>query len=182
MDTFFVTAKVVSERKNTCMQLFVSDTGFMYVYPMKSKSEIPLAVKAFAKEIGVPISLILDPDGTQKLHKLDNVTREMGCKLKFLMRRTQWANLAEKYIGLLKEAVRKDMKDTDSPLQFWDYCAERRVKINNLTAKNLFQLHGSNPNQTITGNAGDILNLCTLGWFEWCYYCDANNFPMQEEK
>ena len=51
MDTFFVMAKAVLSRKNTCMQLFVSDVGFMYVYPMKSKSEIPLAVKAFAKEI-----------------------------------------------------------------------------------------------------------------------------------
>ena len=53
MDSFLVTAKAVLERKNTCMQLFVSDMGFMYVYPMKLKSEIPMAVKAFAKEIGV---------------------------------------------------------------------------------------------------------------------------------
>ena len=52
MDTFFVTAKAISERKSTCMQLFVSDTGLMYVYPMKSKSEIPMAAKVFAKEIG----------------------------------------------------------------------------------------------------------------------------------
>ena len=51
MDTFFVTAKAVSEQKNTCMQLFVSDTGFMYVYPMKSKSEMPMAIKAFVKVI-----------------------------------------------------------------------------------------------------------------------------------
>ncbi len=76
MDTFFVTAKAFLSQKNTCMQLFVSDVGFMYVYPMKSKSEIPLAVKAFAKEIGVPISLILDIKGTQKSHKLNNVTRK----------------------------------------------------------------------------------------------------------
>ena len=164
------------------MQLFVSDTGFMYVYPMKSKSEIPDAVKAFAKEIGVPVSLILDPEGTQKSNELDKITKDMGCKLKFLERKTQWANLAELYIGLLKEAVRKDMKDTDSPLKFWDYCAERRVKINNLTAKNLFQLHGSNANQKITGYPGDISNLCQLGWFDWCYYRDANPFPKQEEK
>ena len=74
------------------------------------------------------------------------------------------------------------MKDTDSPLKFWDYCAERRVKINNLTAKNLFQLHGSNANQKITGDPGDISNLCQLGWFDWCYYRDANPFPKQEEK
>ena len=156
MDTFHVTSKAQSSRGNKHMQLFVSDTGFMYTYPMKSKSEIPNAVKAFAKEIGVPLSLILDPEGTQRSHKLDKITKDMGCRLKFLERKTQWANLAELYIGLLKEAVRKDMKDTDSPLKFWDYCAERRVKINNLTAKNLFQLHGSNANQKITGDPGDI--------------------------
>ena len=48
-----MTVKAVLEWKSTCMQLFVSDTGFMYVYPMKLKSEIPMAVKVFAKEIGV---------------------------------------------------------------------------------------------------------------------------------
>ena len=53
MDLFLVTAKAVSEWKSTCMQLFVSDTGFMYVYPMELKSEIPMAVKVFTKEIGV---------------------------------------------------------------------------------------------------------------------------------
>ena len=34
MDTFFATRKAKSYRGNTCMQLFVSDTGFIYVYPM----------------------------------------------------------------------------------------------------------------------------------------------------
>ena len=36
------------------MQRFVSDTGFMYVVPMKSITEIVQAVKQFAKAIGVP--------------------------------------------------------------------------------------------------------------------------------
>ena len=53
MDTFQVTAKALSQRGNRYMQLFVSDTGYMFVYPMKVKSEIPNAVKAFAKEIGI---------------------------------------------------------------------------------------------------------------------------------
>ena len=87
----------------------------------------------------------------------------MNCPLKFLERRTQWANLAELYIGLLKEAVRKDMKDSDIQLKFWDYCAKRRVLINNLTAKGLHKLQGSNANQLITGDSGDISNLCQFG-------------------
>ena len=44
MDMFQVTAKAVSQQKNRYMQLFVSDTGYMYVYPMKLKTEIPNAV------------------------------------------------------------------------------------------------------------------------------------------
>ena len=110
------------------------------------------------------------------------VAKEMCMPLKFLERATQWANLAELYIGLLKEAVRKDMKESDSPLKFWDYCAKRRVLINNLTSKNLFQLNGANANLKIVGDAGDISKLCSLDWFEWCYYRDKSPCPYQCEK
>ena len=48
---------------NTIMQFFVSDKGFVYIVPMKSRGELHLALKMFAKEIGVPLSLILDPSG-----------------------------------------------------------------------------------------------------------------------
>ena len=74
------------------------------------------------------------------------------------------------------------MKDSNSPLVFWDYCAERRALINNLTAKNLFQLDGTNANFKITGEAGDISNLCTFGWYDWIYYRDSSGFPNQQEK
>ena len=82
----------------------------------------------------------------------------MNLPLKFLERRTQWANLAELYIGLLKDTARKDMKDSDSPLRFWDYCAERSVLINNLISKNLFQLNDGNVNLKIVGETDDISN------------------------
>ena len=68
------------------------------------------------------------------------------------------------------------MKEFDSPLKIWDYCAERRVLINNLISKNLFQLNGSNANLKIVEDAGDISNLCSLGWFEWFYFQDRSPF------
>ena len=40
----------------------------------------------------------------------------MDYTLKLLEKKTKWENLAELYIDLMKEAVRKDMKDSDSPL------------------------------------------------------------------
>jgi hypothetical protein len=55
MDTFFATVKAgKSSRGHTCCQLFVTDKGFVYVVPMKSKGEVLQAVKQFAKEIGAP--------------------------------------------------------------------------------------------------------------------------------
>ena len=58
------------------MQLFVSDTGYMFVYPMTLKTEIVNAVKAFAKQIGVPTYLILDTEGTETSKELNKGTKE----------------------------------------------------------------------------------------------------------
>ena len=67
----------------------------MYVYPMKSKTEIINAVKAFATAIGVPTALILDPKGTHRSEEFQKAANDMNLPLKFLEWRTQWANLAE---------------------------------------------------------------------------------------
>ena len=44
-------------------------------------------------------------------------------------------NKAELYIGLIKEAVITNMKDSDCPIAFWGYCMEIRARINNMTKK-----------------------------------------------
>ena len=102
------------------MQLFVSDKGFVYIVPMKDKKEVPKALKDFAKEIGVPVALILDIEGEQMSGKIKKLAGNMDLTLRMLESMTQWANLAELYIGLMKEAVQKDINDFNSPLKFWD--------------------------------------------------------------
>jgi hypothetical protein len=183
MDTFFATKKAgKSSRQNTCCQLFVTDKGFVYVVPMKSKSEVLQAVKEFAKEIGAPEAIICDAAREQKSKSLRKFLGEIGTTLRVLEEGTPWANKAELYIGLIKEAVRKDMKDSYCPLAFWDYCVERRARINNMTAKDLFKLHGSNAHTSLTGDEGDISNLCQFKWYEWCYFRDHKNaFPNPRE-
>ena len=92
---------------------------------------------------------------------------------------TSWANKSELYIGVLKESVSKDMKESNAPLYFWYYCVERRARIHNLTAKtNIFQLHGSNAHTYTMGEEGDISNICQFQFYEWCYYYDSDDgFP-----
>jgi hypothetical protein len=183
MDTFFATKKAgKSTRRNTCCQLFVTDKGFVYVVPLKSKSNVLDAVKQFAKEIGAPDALIFDMSGEQTSGNLHKFCLEIGTSLRVLEEGTPWANKAELYIGLMKEAVRKDMKESDCPLVLWDYCVERRALINNLTAKDIFKLHGTNAHTALTGNEGDISNLCQYKWYDWCYFRNQKEkFPFNRE-
>ena len=64
------------------------------------------------------------------------------------------------------------MKESDFPLYFWDYCVERQDRINNLTSKSTFSLHGANTYTSLIGKEGDISNLCQYKWYDWCYYRD----------
>jgi hypothetical protein len=83
---------------------------------------------------------------------------------------------------LIKEAVRKDMKQSGAPIPFWDYCTDRRARINNLVADDLFQLEGHNPHYHTTGGEGDISNLCQYSFYQWCVYLDhAAAFPDPRE-
>ena len=184
MDTFFAAKKHgLSSRKNSCCQLFVTDTGFIYVVPMKSKSEVLNAVKQFAKEIGAPDAIISDAAREQTSDPLKKFLKSIGTSLRVLEEGTPWSNKAELYIGLIKEAVRKDMASSNCPLAFWDYCVERRARINNLTSKDLFQLHGQNAYATVHGEAGDISNLWKFGWYEWCTYFEhSSSFPAPKRK
>ena len=179
MDTLFATKKAKkSSRGHTCAQLFVTDKGFVHVVPMKSKRHVPQAMKEFAKVIGAPDSIITDAAREETSAAIKAFCREIDTELRILERGTQWANRAELHIGILKEAVSKDMREANSPLAFWDYCLERRVRINNLTAKDLFQLHGTNAHTATLNMEGDISNLSQFGWHEWGHYGEASSrFP-----
>ena len=183
MDTFFASKKRgMSSRKNTCCQLFVTDKGFVYVVPMQSKKNVLSAVKQFAKEIGAPDAVIADAAGEQTSQDLKKFLKSIGTSLRILEKGTPWANKAELYIGLLKAAVRRDMASSNCPLAFWDYCVERRARINNLTARDIFKLHGQVPQTTVTGETGDISNVWKFGWYEWCYFLESSEAFPQPKK
>jgi hypothetical protein len=145
---------------------------------MKSRTEVMQAVKQFAKEIGAPEAIICDTTREQKSADLRKFLNEIGTTLRILEEGTPWANKAELYIGLLKKAVRKDMKSSNCPLAFWDYCVERRARVHNVTSKDTFKLHGTNPHTDLTGEEGRYLEYLQYDWYDWCYYREqGEDFP-----
>jgi hypothetical protein len=174
MDTFYATKKAgKSSRGNACCQLFVTDKGFVYVVLMKKESEVLQAVKQFAKKIGAPKALICDAAKAQTSAAMQTFCNEIGTTLQALEEGTPWSNKAELYIGLIKEAVRKDTKASGCPIAYSDYCIKRR---------NLFQLHCTNVHTALTHDEGDISNLCQYAWYKWCFSGEqSSKFPFDKD-
>ena len=64
----------------------------------------------------------------------------------------------------LKEIIRKYISQTNYPMRLWDYCAERRARIHNVTPRNPFQL---NDNNHLTAKFFIQGRICQYGWYEW---------------
>ena len=180
-DTMFA-LKHKSVRQYTCCQVFVSDKGFVAVYPMKSQEEFQTALHWFCKEVGVPVSLIADAHRSQTSFEVRRFCDQVGTTMRVLEKGTPWANRAELYIGLLKEAVRKDLRESNAPMSLWCYSIQRRAKIHNAIPRPLFQNKGLSPYSATFGVQGDISNICNFGWYEWVYYRDHGSFPENKEK
>ena len=124
MDMLFATNKAKkSSRGHTCAQLYVTDKGFVYIVPMISESQVLQAIQQFTKAIGAPDALICNAAKAQTSSTVRQFCSEIGTTLRVLEEHTPWSNKAELYIGIIKEAIHKDMKESNCPLTFWYYCA-----------------------------------------------------------
>ena len=103
--------------------IFVSDKGFVKVYPTNHQRDYPVALRQVEKDVGAPDILVCNPHPSQKSFEVKDFCNKIGTTLTLLEQGSQWAKCAELYVGLAKEAVRKDIRLSHSPLVLWDYAA-----------------------------------------------------------
>ena len=63
-DTLYVTAAAKSTCMNIGAQLYVSDKGFVAIYPIRKTRQFMSTLRLFAKDVGAPKLLVLDPHPT----------------------------------------------------------------------------------------------------------------------
>ena len=85
------------------------------MHPMKSQDEFETAVHWFCKEVGVLVDLIVDGFSDKKKLFFNRFCDLVDTTLKTLEPSTPWENRGELHIGFLKEAVRKHMRESNSP-------------------------------------------------------------------
>lgn len=66
----------------------------------------------------------MDPSKKQSLNWSEKAVHDIECEMKYLEESTQWANLTESYMSILKEAIQQDLLDSDAPLVLRDYCVQ----------------------------------------------------------
>ena len=83
-----------------------------------------MSIHWFCKNIGVPVNLIAGDPLSQTSIKVKRLCDKVGTILNILENGTPWANIAELYIGIIKEAVCNDIHALHSPMVIWDYVIE----------------------------------------------------------
>ena len=85
---FALTSK--STQGNTRCQVFVSDKGFVAVYPMHSQEQFPTDFHWLWKQIGVPYSLVVDGHRDQTSNEVKQFCDQVDTTLKILETGTHW--------------------------------------------------------------------------------------------
>ena len=158
-----------STRQNKYYQLYVCDKWFVMIKPMKLQSEFNNTLLFFCKEIGATFPLEMDVHMDQKNNRTKKLCYQVGTNILILVAGNPWANCAEIYISIFKEAVHRDLHMTNASMVFWDYWMERWTWINNTVPCPFFQNQAMTPHEATFGKQGSISNIYNFGWYQWVY-------------
>ena len=82
-------------RQNRYAQVFASQLGWVWVYPMKKKSKAHEALSLLAQRDGVPPVIIMDGAKEQTMGEFRRKAREMGVHIRQTEPYSPWQNAAE---------------------------------------------------------------------------------------
>ena len=167
-DTMF--SKHKSLQGNSCAQVFGSG-DFIYVHPMRMKSEAGDALQHFHEDIGCPRKMIVDnaKEQVEKGSEFYKRSRKCGTFIKQTEPYTPRQNLAENWIGRLKRRWRKRTSQQYIHPRLWDYLLVYESELSNRTAKP----GQRTPFERITGETPDISEWLDFDFYEFVNFWDV---------
>ena len=172
----FVSFKSI--RGHTCAQVFVNDTGFAHVYPMRSKALAGQALSELFTEVGVPTALHTDGATALTLgHWKEVREKQGGIRQTITEPHSPWQNRAESEIRELKKQVTRIMTRTQAHVRLWDFCIEYVSQLRSRTALGLPVLNGRTPHELVTGDTPDISEWTEFTFNQPVYFHQSSDFP-----
>lgn len=177
MYTDTLVAKCRSTRGHLYAQVFTNGHGFSRCYPMEKKGDAHQTLYRFIREHGIPRDLTSDR-APEELHgEWGRVIKQYHITQSTTEPASPWQNRAEGEIRELKKLIRRALRHSGAPLDFWCYAAEWAAQVRSVTAHSLTILKTRTPEEIVKGHTPDISELAHFAWFEWVWYRDEASFP-----
>jgi hypothetical protein len=141
-------------------QVFVGvKSHFLYVYLMTRKSQVVDSINAFFTDVGLPEFLRTDSCGEGATPQVKRLLYEHQVRKQFTEPLTPHQNGSERYVGVLKEGVRRlyDHLPSDSDRREWPFALKYLATVHNKTASR--SLHGVTPFEACHGTVPDLSDL-----------------------
>jgi hypothetical protein len=167
-DTMFSSLKSI--RGCTCAQIFTDGRKFFRAYPMAKKADAHHALSAFIQDVGIPKFCLSDGAKEERGGEWGRIVKHYHIKTRTTEPKSPWQNRAESGIFELKKLVRRALRRSGAPLEFWCYALEWAAAITSLTAHSLPVLQTRMPEEHVTGSTPDIS--------EYAHYTVGQNSPI----
>jgi hypothetical protein len=95
------------------------------------------------------------------------ITKHYRIRTRITEPRSPWQNRTEAGIRELKKLVRRTLRRSAVPSEFWCYAIEWAAKFTSLTAHSLPVLQSRTPEELVTGHTPDISEYAHFSFFEW---------------
>jgi hypothetical protein len=160
---------VQSIRGDKAAQVYTNG-DFIWVYPMKLKSETGESLQVFSEDVGLPRKLIFDGAAEQMGFNTDFMKRIRWSHIKWKCTEphSPWQNRAEDAIRELKRRLRKRRRRRNIPRRLWSYLVLYEVGVMNFTVRGRTE---RTPYERVTGDTPDISEYVDFEFYDnvWWY-------------
>ena len=171
-DTLFFNLKSV--RGFNCAHVIGNGIGFTRFYPMVSKADAHLSLKAFIQEVGIMEHLVVDGDPTMAYKEWRKTIQEYRIKQTTTEPYSPWQNRAELDVREVKRGVRRFVKRSRSPRRLWCFLGEHVTALRGYTAYDSIGLKGRCAAEFAVGYTPDISLWIQHAWYDNVWYRDAD--------
>ena len=161
---------VVSTCQNKYAQAYCTQYGWSRMHPTRLKNHAHETLSIVFKRDGVPPKIVVDNSKEQTLGKFANKCREADCHLVTTEPYSPWMQAVEGCIKQTKLGSSRKILKSGCPRPLWDHCIELEALISSHAVLDIYGLQGQVPETVMSGQTGDISNLCEFEWFQWLMF------------
>ena len=192
LDETCYTDPLIIPMENICKQslyykfiqiFYLIISKYIFLYPMRSKSEFFQALQCFVRDVGIPFKLISDNAPEESSKEVRIFCLKHKIKQGFSEPHHQHQNYAEHAIRDVKASTTRLLRSTGCPKKYWWYVMQHAVDMRNHTVRRSITGNRT-PYEVVFGNTPDISVFFYFKFWDPVRYITpaAQRFPNDQDQ